>query len=162
MNNKWWYIAIVAVVLVGAFLLFAPESAPNGAPSLGMPVPGTNTPEMTVETDAGGAAPVATRMIRVTEEGFAPSALTVAKGDSVTWVNETDGTVWPASAMHPTHTVYPGSGIEKCGTAEAATIFDACAGIAPGGSWSFVFNEVGTWKYHDHLRATVFGSVTVE
>jgi len=133
-------------VLVGAFFLFAQESAPNGTLSTETPAP-----------EAGNE-----RTIRVTAEGFVPSALTIKKGESVTWMNETDRNVWPASAMHPTHMVYPGSDIKKCDTAEAATIFDSCAGITPGSSWSFVFNEVGTWKYHDHLRATVFGSITVQ
>ena len=68
---------------------------------------------------------------------------------------------WPAAALHPTHTVYPGSDIKKCGTSEAVGIFDACRGLKSGESWSFQFNEVGTWKYHNHLTPTQFGRITV-
>jgi plastocyanin len=142
--NKAWYAVVAVVVVAGAFLLFAPKSAPNGAD---VPAP---------------VEPVGLHTIRITADGFEPASITVKQGDSVTWANESGRNVWVASAMHPTHTAYPGSGIDKCGTAEAAAIFDACQGIASGSSWSFVFNEVGTWKYHDHLRATVFGSVIVE
>ena len=162
--NKAWYIAIAAIVIIGAFLLFAPASAPNGAPAASTPVAEERGDfASTVEVPEGIVVEsIAVHTVRATADGFVPAALTVKKGDSVTWVNESGRNVWPASAMHPTHTVYPASGIEKCGTSEAATIFDACSGIPTGNSWSFVFDEVGTWKYHDHLRASVFGSVTVE
>lgn len=92
---------------------------------------------------------------------FTPASLTVKKGDKVTWVNKNATNFWPASAMHPTHKVYPGSDIEKCGTVEASKIFDACRSIAQGGEYSFVFNEVGSWKYHDHMKASAFGAVEV-
>jgi len=41
-------------------------------------------------------------------------------------------------------------------------IFDACGGLKTGESWSFTFGEVGEWKYHDHLIAGHFGTVTVQ
>ncbi|MFH0806375.1 MAG: hypothetical protein V1885_01475 [Candidatus Brennerbacteria bacterium] len=151
--NKAWYIALAVVVVVGAFFLFASEGAPNG-----------NSDMLTVPSDeiSGAVGSVGVHTVRITANGFEPASLIIKKGDIVTWVNESGRNVWPASAMHPTHKVYPGSDISKCGSAEAANIFDSCQGISTGGSWSFIFNEVGTWKYHDHLRATVFGSVAVE
>lgn len=163
--TKAWYAMIAVVVLGGAVLVFAPSNAPNGEISSTMPVPdgGNKSPEMGVEVPPGITVElVAVHTVRITVDGFVPAALTVKKGDSVTWTNESGRDVWPASAMHPTHAVYPGSSISKCGTADEPTIFDACRGIPSGGSWSFVFNEMGTWRYHDHLRASVTGSVTVE
>ena len=64
--------------------------------------------------------------------------------------------------MHPTHTAYPGSGIEKCGTDEEEGIFDACKGLEEGESFSFVFNEAGSWNYHNHLSPGQFAKVIVE
>lgn len=171
--TKTWYIILALVVVIGGIMFFATKSAPNGEPSLGMPIPGTNTPEMIVEPEDNisgeievpegiSVEPITVHTIRVTANGFEPAALTVKKGDSVMWMNESGRAVWPASAVHPTHTVYPGSGIQKCGTAEAVTIFDACGNVTIGNSWSFVFNEAGTWRYHDHLRASVTGSITVQ
>ena len=75
--------------------------------------------------------------------------------------DSTSKNVWPASAIHPTHKVYPGSGIEKCGTEDADTIFDACKAIHPGESYSFTFDEVGEWKYHNHLQPSNSGTITV-
>lgn len=99
--------------------------------------------------------------ITYTDSGFSPVSIPVKKGTVVVFKNESSKNMWPASAMHPTHKVYPGSGIEKCGMAEEANIFDACRGIQLGGSWSFKFVNVGTWKYHDHLDATKFGTIVV-
>ena len=105
-----------------------------------------------------------THVIEMTSSGFAPSMLTVSKGDTVNWINRDTEKHWPASAVHPTHTVYPGSDIKKCFEAgtDKTSIFDACRGLDPGESYSFTFNEIGTWGYHDHLNAKLFGKVTVK
>ncbi|MEK7151071.1 MAG: hypothetical protein AAB783_02645 [Patescibacteria group bacterium] len=100
--------------------------------------------------------------ILINDKSFSPAALTVKAGTIVTFKNEGINEHWPASAMHPTHIIYPGSNIEKCNTAEESKIFDACRGIPSGASWSFQFNEKGTWRYHDHLVSGMFGAVTVE
>lgn len=102
------------------------------------------------------------KTIEYTDSGFSPNPLTIQAGETVTFINRSLKPVWPASAMHPTHTVYPGSDIKKCGTAEQSAIFDACRGLNPGESWSFQFNEKGSWNYHDHLGPTKFGKIVVE
>ncbi len=102
-----------------------------------------------------------THTIEITSSGFSPSSLEINSGDKVTWVNNGNAESWPASAIHPTHTVYPGSDIKKCGTSEEGKIFDACKGFANGESWSFTFNEKGTWNYHDHLQAGKVGKIIV-
>lgn len=94
--------------------------------------------------------------------GFSPATLTVKKGATVTFKNQSASQMWVASAIHPTHTVYPGSGLEKCGTAEAGGIFDACRGLAAGGEYKFTFNETGSWAYHNHLQASHTGRINVE
>jgi plastocyanin len=103
-----------------------------------------------------------TTVISYTDEGFSPREITVAEGDTVVFVNNSSRAVWPASAQHPTHTVYLGSDIQKCNTAEAGGLFDACGSVAIGDSWSFTFTEAGTWKYHDHLRASLNGTIIVQ
>ncbi|MBI2453053.1 MAG: hypothetical protein HYV55_02385 [Parcubacteria group bacterium] len=101
-------------------------------------------------------------VIAYTDQGYSPASVNIKKGDTVVWKNESSKDMWPASAMHPTHTVYPGSGITKCNTAEQPTIFDACASVSPGSSWSFKFLQTGSWKFHDHLLPTNFGTINVE
>ena len=110
-----------------------------------------------VQQGAGSEA-----QITYTDQGYSPASINIKKGDTVVWKNQSSKDMWPASALHPTHTVYPGSGISKCNTAEQSAIFDACAPISPGSSWSFKFLQVGSWKFHDHLSTTNFGTVNVE
>lgn len=100
-------------------------------------------------------------VVTYSDAGFTPSTLEVEMGKTVNFVNGSSGVFWPASAIHPTHTLYPGSSIGKCGTGEADTIFDACSSVAPGESYSFTFDEVGTWKYHNHLRPLNNGKIIV-
>lgn len=99
--------------------------------------------------------------IRITSSGFLPQEIEINAGDSVVFINEDSSKHWPASAVHPTHRVYPGSDISKCGTASESEIFDACRGLESGERYTFTFNEKGNWRYHDHLRASLTGTINV-
>lgn len=99
--------------------------------------------------------------IEMISSGFSPSDVTVKAGGTVIFVNKDTNGHWPASAVHPTHTVYPGSSKDKCGTVEQDKTFDACSEVAPSDSYSFTFTEVGSWKYHDHLNPSNSGMITV-
>ena len=85
--------------------------------------------------------------ISMTDTGFEPAEVTITAGDTVTFINNAQAAKWPASDVHPSHEVLPA--------------FDAKRGLATGEEYSFTFTEPGTWKYHDHLRASQGGSVTV-
>ncbi len=100
--------------------------------------------------------------IIITDEGYSPQTLNIGEGDKVVWRHEGTQQNWPASASHPTHKVYPNSGIEKCGTEEEDVIFDACRGLVNGDVWSFTFNEKGSWDYHDHLHPDLRGTIIVK
>ena len=112
--------------------------------------------------NSGTTRNIGGNVIEITSSGFSPKTLTIKKGETVTWINKDTESHWPASATHPTHTVYPGSDIKKCETAEESNIFDTCRGLNPGESYSFTFNEIGSWSYHDHIVANLFGKVIVE
>ena len=95
--------------------------------------------------------------IEITSSGFNTPELTINAGETVTFINKDTEPHWPASAMHPTHLLYPETG--GC----IGSKFDACKELAQGETFSFAFNEIGAWKYHDHLKPGVyFGSVTVK
>src|SRR3989338_2002222 len=85
----------------------------------------------------------------ITDKGFEPNFVSVHLGSMVIWVNEGQKPHWPASDVHPSHTLYPGSDINKCET--GANILDACKGLEKGESFSFVFDQKGRWGMHDHL-----------
>jgi len=96
--------------------------------------------------------------VTYTANGFASSAVTIKKGGTVTWVNEGEGTMWVAAASHPTHTSYSGTTLSEHCDNTTETSFDQCQN---GGIYSFTFDKVGKWNYHNHSRASHFGSVTV-
>lgn len=83
----------------------------------------------------------------ITEDGFAPQTLQVKKGTYVRFVNKTDEWHWPASDIHPTHTLY--------------SEFDPKQTIGPGEEWGFIFEKVGEWGMHDHLMPYVTGEIIV-
>lgn len=101
-------------------------------------------------------------VVTYTNSGYSPNELRIQQGDTVTFRNESSREMWTASAIHPTHTVYPGSNIGLCNTAQELGVFDACGGIASGGEWSFTFTETGSWGYHNHLIASHTGRIVVE
>ncbi len=96
-----------------------------------------------------------THVVSMTDKGYLPMSLTIKKGDTVTFKNDGTEASWPASAIHPTHAGYPTKG--GC----LGSTFDACKGIAPGDAWSFTFDVVGSWGYHDHLNPSHFGKIIV-
>ncbi|HEY4510487.1 MAG TPA: hypothetical protein VJJ73_01485 [Candidatus Paceibacterota bacterium] len=168
--NKNTYIFVVIVVVI-AFLAMVWQYKHKGD-SYGGPLSDLNSgntdeqsanvsPEPSPREDKTSEG-AKEHIVTLTEEGFSPTPLTIKVGDTVTFRNESSREAWPASAMHPTHTVYPGSDIKKCGGSESGNIFDACESIPGGRSWSFKFNVVGTWGYHDHMNARNFGKVIVQ
>ncbi|MBI2003371.1 MAG: cupredoxin domain-containing protein [Parcubacteria group bacterium] len=109
-----------------------------------------------------GFIPPKTVTVNMTDSGFNPAEVTINAGDTVKFVNQGDQSHWPASAVHPVHELYPGSGISKCGTDQALFIFDACRGLSRGESFSFTFNAKGSWPYHDHLNPSLKGKIIVQ
>lgn len=85
--------------------------------------------------------------ISATNQGFVPNNVTIKKGSTVKFINNSSKDIWPASTPHPTHTDYPG--------------FDPKQSIVPGQTWSFTFDQVGTWGLHDHLNPARRGTITV-
>lgn len=160
---------VVLIILFGAgYYFFIKYRTPSLTPELPQPPtppifqPSTPTLPEVPSTPTTSTSPTSEVIIKITANGFEPKEVEVTKGTKVTWVNESANPSWPASAVHPTHRVYPSSGIEKCGTPEEKNIFDACRGLQPGESWSFVFNEVGEWYYHYHLNPSLKGEVVVK
>lgn len=86
-------------------------------------------------------------VIELHEEGFYPEEIVIAKGDTLTFVTKRDAPFWPASNVHPTHAIY--------------SEFDSKREIAPGESWNFAFEKIGTWRYHDHSAPYYTGTIVV-
>lgn len=144
------FIVLVLIVIAGYFFL----NAGNGSEE-------KNTGELASEK-LNVQTETKENIVEITSSGFSPKSLIISQGEKVTFINDGYSASWPASAVHPTHKVYPGSDINKCNTAEENKIFDACRGLKQGESYSFIFNEKGNWKYHDHLNPKLLGEIIVE
>ncbi len=161
--NKTIIAIIILVILIiagGYLLLRIPEAqAPLGESSpttSGVPVPNTETSKTVVIPTPPTKNTPSKNAVAYNNTGYSPSALSVKVGTIVIFQNNSSFTMWPASAFHPTHAVYPTTG--GC----IGSTFDACKGIQPGGSWLFKFDIAGNWKYHDHLKPNYFGTIVVE
>ncbi|MAG12339.1 hypothetical protein CL630_00825 [bacterium] len=95
--------------------------------------------------------------IKYTSDGFSPKVVEIQKGDIVKFTNDSGSGMRVASAIHPIHSQYPQKSDNDC----LGSSFDSCDVTQSGESWSFTFNEIGEWGYHNHVRATKRGTVIV-
>tara|TARA_B100000508_G_scaffold4874_2_gene3870 strand:+ start:628 stop:1800 length:1173 start_codon:yes stop_codon:yes gene_type:complete len=102
----------------------------------------TGTPEGIPLMDMGTM-----EFIRYTDSGFEPKDVTISLGTMVHFVNESSVDMWVASDDHPAHTDLP--------------TFDQFKGSGPGEQYVYIFDQVGEWKYHDHLNPTAVGTIVV-
>ena len=153
MNKTISAIIIIAVVLVGGYFLF--KSLYQPAPAVSQTSNQQTAPQS--PTSEPSVQQLSTQSsITYTDAGYSPSTLTIKRGETVIFKNQSSNSIWTASAAHPTHRGYPTTG--GC----LGSTFDACSGVQPGGSWSFKFDIAGTWKYHNHLKSNDTGTIVVE
>ena len=91
--------------------------------------------------------PSSSTQVEVANTSFSPQSLKIKKNETVTWMNKSDEPIWPASNIHPTHQILPE--------------FDPKRPIKSQDSWSFTFEKIGVWRYHDHLAPQKTGMVEV-
>ena len=82
-----------------------------------------------------------------TANGFEPQSVTVKVGTKVVWTNKSGATGNVSSAKHPTHLEYPPLNMPN---------------FEDGETVSLVFDTPGTYRYHDHVNPSRFGTVIVE
>lgn len=91
---------------------------------------------------------ISKHVVFYTDKGFSPSSLEIKAGETVQFVNNSSGGMWVASGPHPDHTAYPE--------------FDPKRNILSGETYEFTFTKVGEWKYHNHSKAGVYGTIIVK
>lgn len=153
---------IVAGVIVIAGLGFWAYSMQQPAPAADNTTvaPGTDTPQQGSGAGVGVDVGIgdASATILYGSNGFSEPEITIKKGGTVTWTNNGGGDMWVASAQHPTHTTYSGTTLSEHCPSGSATAFDQCQN---GTTFSFKFDKVGTWAYHNHSNPSHFGRVIV-
>lgn len=97
-------------------------------------------------------------VVTYTNDGFSPQEIAVKKGQVVRFVNESSSSMWVASVIHPTHSLYPAKSGDDC----LGSAFDQCAVNQNGEVWEFTFTEVGSHGYHNHVRSSKRGKIIVE
>jgi len=146
-NWKKLALTLAAISLVGAGCTtnnIEVTEPTTDATTVTEPAKATTSASVEIKSDK---ATTRTYTVEMRGDGFSPTSLTIKKGDVVTFKNVGSNSHWPASAPHPIHTDY----IE----------FDSKSEVAPGQSWSFTFDKVGSWRYHDHLNSGETGVITV-
>ncbi|EKE26833.1 MAG: hypothetical protein ACD_4C00138G0022 [uncultured bacterium (gcode 4)] len=154
-------IVMISLLVIGSFILINCNQQWNNPTNEGWTTWTINNTWENIWTPSQEEDKTEWYTIEITKDWFNPSSLTINVWDKVNFINKDTNPHWPASAMHPTHEVYPWSSIEKCWTDEKNTIFDACKWLAEWEIFSFTFNEKWTWRYHDHLDPSKFWSIIV-
>lgn len=156
--KKLWYVVIVVAVIYLGWEFFRPR--PGEMQS--------QTSTASVIDAIGGGAPqpssaeeTVPAAVTYSLTGFSPANVTVRKGEAVMWTNIAPSDMWVAVNEHPTHAGYDGTTRKDHCAAGAPASFDQCVATAAGSQWSFTFNKVGTWKYHNHVGESFGGTVTV-
>ncbi|MGI9301525.1 MAG: cupredoxin domain-containing protein, partial [Gammaproteobacteria bacterium] len=85
--------------------------------------------------------------VRYRDGEFSPKDVQIEAGRTIKFVNESAQPVWPASNIHPTHSIYPE--------------FDSARPVAPQQSWSFTFERPGIWLFHNHFTPEQGGRIRV-
>lgn len=106
-----------------------------------------DTPTSNASMEELGYDPAETVNVTKTDNGFSPQSVTIKAGQSVTWINDSGTTATVDSSPHPAHTDFP---------------FLNLGEFEDGNSMTLVFPDAGTYKYHDHLNSSHFGTVVVE
>lgn len=134
---------IVGLIIYGLFYVFLTykKGGENSYPkSQNNDVSQEQTPVEEVNLDKDVAE------IELTDDGYSPNLLTVNVGTKVTWINNSSAVGSVNSSVHPTHEDYAPLNLGDFDLGESLTL---------------VFNEVGTYKYHNHLNPTQFGTIEV-
>lgn len=155
MKNGLIGAVLIVVVVLGAVYFVMTKSSRVEETT---PVKTAESTTGVQEKEAVPDAQTSQTEVHLTARGFSPATLTVKKGTTVTFINDTTESMWVGSDQHPSHTGYAGTSKNEHCPDTAGVAFDQCA---VGNSYSFTFNKVGTWGYHNHTNAGFKGAVTV-
>ena len=155
-------IVILILIIGGGVWYFMPTAAPQpAAPVVSVtdtgpaPIPGPSGVQVSISTSTAATS----SEVHLTATGFSPKSVTIKRGGTVTFINDTTGKMWVASGDHPSHTAYASTTLkEHCGD-EVDVSFDECKAA---NTYSFTFQKPGNWNYHNHLTPTQFGTIVVE
>lgn len=141
MNKKLLVVAILAILLIGGVWAYFATRPNTSAPQTN---DGTHS-SANDDTHGHGEAVAGTEII-YTDNGFSPANLAATKGMTITIKNNSSGPLDFSSDDHPTHTKHPEFNLTT---------------IAAGGESKLELKTAGVWGYHNHLKASDTGMITI-
>ncbi|MEK7630347.1 MAG: hypothetical protein AAB432_03160 [Patescibacteria group bacterium] len=146
MNKNIFVFLGVAVLVAASYFIFSGNQ----------PVVSPTQSELPTQPSVGN------NVIIYTDSGYSPAALTIKVGEMVTFENKSSRAMWTASAFHPSHAVYGGTSLSEHCSNPANNAFDECASAQSGDSWTFKFDKIGSWNYHNHVSPRDFGTIVAQ
>lgn len=134
-------IAIVVVIIIIAGGAWALTRGKNNNSSMSGMTGSQNSVSNKNSASNTNTSPVATDKVAIQNFAFSPGSITVKKGTQVTWTNQDS----------VAHTVTENDG--KNGPSAPP--------LNQGQSYSFTFNQTGTFHYHCSIHPDMTGTVTV-
>ena len=129
---------IIVVIVFGLGAWWLASSMPSSSE---VPKPETSNEKSTLPDTTAAAT------ITYTDSGFSPATLTVKKDDTIKIVNQSSTSLEFSSDDHPTHKEDPELNM---------------AIILPGKDAMLKVTKTGSWGYHNHLKSSDEGHLTVE
>lgn len=119
-------ILIAAILIIGSLLFLVSKNPKN---------------------TGSGSASIPRTEVTVGENGFSPQSLTIKKGETVIWINQSGEDATINSDPHPTHNLHR---------------FLNLGQFPSGSSVEATFNEAGTFSYHNHFNPSQKGAIIVK
>lgn len=159
MKNKLYIFIVIIIVIIGIYFAVkkpsveAPimqdqaqsSSSVNSASSV---MEEMSNEDMLNREQSSNGEKISKHVVNYTDKGFSPASLEIKAGETVQFVNNSNGGMWVASGPHPAHTAYPE--------------FDPKRNILSGEIYEFTFTKIGEWKYHNHTKSGMYGAIIVK
>lgn len=155
---------VVLLCLLGAVSIFSkrhssvptqPKDASTAQKVPDLPVepppPTTATMQAVLDKSTGFSV-----LISYTDRGFEGSDVTIKRGESVRFTNNSSHKLW-ISAVAKEGAMYPASE-DGCGQ----STFDSCMAMAPHEIWEMKFTKAGTWWYRNNSEQADVGVIRVK
>ncbi len=92
-------------------------------------------------------APVKINKVLLTKNGFEPLSITIKKGETVMWINQSQKNATVNSNPYPTNNLYP---------------FLNLGEFPPGNGIQTIFKEAGSYSYHNEFIPEQQGTIVVK
>lgn len=153
-----WLLAILVLAAVVVAVLNTTLFRPAPRQALPQQQSSSTIPPLTPQVEAQLAASHGFQyLVSYTNQGFEPATLTIKKGQTVRFTNNSSEGLW-AAATGASGKIYPAGNGSECGQ----SAFDSCSPIGAGEFWEFTFKSTGTWSYQNNVDTKMTGNITVQ